>query len=275
MMEKYGLLLAQGTIYLSEAKWFWIAFGQNARLGDPQVGALAAISREGVEATTEAALVKLRQALILLDLDRMKPDLDRLENVIWPPHPGMPKVGPDAIATAITHFLSRLQDELGSQYFVHLNEQDVKFYGQKTLFGVVVADKFPKASEDIEAAGNCLALQQPTACVFHLMRTLEAGLRALATDVGLIFDKQNWHNIIEEIESAIKRERETLPKGTERDHRLTFLSAAAKEFFYFKDGWRNHVSHNRSSYDQYQALSAFEHVRTFINHLSTKLSENP
>ena len=105
------------------------------------------------------------------------------------------------------------------------------------------------------------------------MWVLEYGLRALASDVNKTFDKQNWHNVIEEIESAIQTERNTLPRGQARDDRLTFLSAAAKEFFYFKDGWRNHTAHNRYVYDEPMARSAIEHVRTFMNHLSPRLHE--
>ena len=134
---------------------------------------------------------------------------------------------------------------------------------------------FEPAKKDIEEAVDCYASEHETACVFHLMRVLEHGLRAMARDVGLIFDKQNWHNIIDEIESKIEAERKTLSKGAPRDERLDFLSKAAKEFFYFKDGWRNHVSHNRVTYDELTAHSTLNHVRDFMNHLSTKLYETP
>ena len=73
--------------------------------------------------------------------------------------------------------------------------------------------------------------------------------------------------------SKITAERKTLPKGAQRNARLQFLSEAAKEFFYFKDGWRNYVSHNRAAYDEHQAHGVLEHVRAFMNHLATQLSE--
>jgi hypothetical protein len=105
------------------------------------------------------------------------------------------------------------------------------------------------------------------------MRVLEHGLRALANDVGKTFDRQQWHNIIEEIESEIRNIAKTGPKTPEKDERLQWLSESAKEFFYFKDGWRNYVAHGRSRYDGPQALSTLEHVRTFMGRLATKLSE--
>lgn len=265
MLQKYGLLFAQGTIFLTEAKWLWIALGQNGRLGDPQIG-LVNINREGVEAATEASLVKLRQALILSDMDRLRPDLDRLEAVIWPPHPDMPKVGPDAIATAITHFLSRLQDELDSQYFVHLDEQDVQFYGQKAPFGTAVVKKFPNASSDLEAAGNCLALQQPTACVFHLMRAMEVTVRRLSRRLGVTITPQTtWRQMTNNMSDKIK----PMPERTEAQKRKkNDWEAARSNLHHVGSVWRNNTMHPAISYTRSQARDVYVAVRIFMASLS-------
>lgn len=122
---------------------------------------------------------------------------------------------------------------------------------------------FPSAEEDILAGVDLWALGHATASVFHFMRVLEHGLRALAKDVGINFDVQSWGQIIDQIESEISTLRDTLPRGLNKNDRLRFLSEAAKEFVYFKDGWRNYVSHNRASYDEYQARSVMEHVKSF------------
>ncbi|HVE20336.1 MAG TPA: hypothetical protein VNC39_00005, partial [Acidocella sp.] len=104
------------------------------------------------------------------------------------------------------------------------------------------------------SATDCYAMGHNTASVFHCMRVLEHGLSSLASELGLSFDLQQWHNIIDQIESKIVEQRKKLPRGIERNEKLQFLSEAAKEFFYFKDGWRNYVSHNRGRYDDHQAL---------------------
>jgi hypothetical protein len=44
---------------------------------------------------------------------------------------------------------------------------------------------------------------------------------------------------------------------------------AAKDFFYFKDGWRNYVSHGGDPYDEHQARSVLDHVRSFMSHLAS------
>ncbi|MFZ3324412.1 MAG: hypothetical protein WA231_00320, partial [Methylocella sp.] len=138
-----------------------------------------------------------------------------------------------------------------------------------------ILSSFPSADKDIIAGVDLWALDHSTASVFHFMRVLEHGLRALTTDVGVKFDIQNWQNVIDEIEAEIRKLGKTLPRGAAKSDRLQFLSEAAKEFVYFKDGWRNYASHNRVAYDEHQARSVLEHVRSFMNGLAAKLKEVP
>ena len=132
---------------------------------------------------------------------------------------------------------------------------------------------FPSAESDIFAGVDLWALGHSTASAFHFMRVLEHGLRALAREQGIVFDVQNWQSVIDEIESSIRRLGKSLPRGHAKADRLQFLSEAAKEFMYFKDGWRNHVAHNRAKYDEHQARSILEHVKAFMTVLSSRLSE--
>jgi len=64
-----------------------------------------------------------------------------------------------------------------------------------------------------------------------------------------------------------------MSKDLDRTERLVFLSQAVKEFVYFKDGWRNFAMHGLEEYDAPKALSILNHVKTFMAHLATKLSE--
>lgn len=136
-----------------------------------------------------------------------------------------------------------------------------------------ILEKFPSADDDILSAVDCWAMDHNTAAVFHMMRVLEHGLRAMAADVGRPFDVQNWQNVIDQIESEVRAEAKTRPASQAKSDRVRFLSEAAKEFLYFKDGWRNHVAHNRTAYDEHQARSVMEHVRQFMTVLSSRLSE--
>lgn len=167
-----------------------------------------------------------------------------------------------------------LEDELNDEWIMHIPKDNALWFNNGKSFGDKVSDAFPSALNDILEAGNCYALDRPTACVFHAMRILEYGLGALAKDVSQVFDVQQWHTIIEKIEAEIKKLR-NLPQGTQKSERLQFLSEAAKEFMYFKEGWRNHVFHKQVIYDMSQAYSVLSHVRTFMQHISIRLREIP
>jgi len=134
-------------------------------------------------------------------------------------------------------------------------------------------EAFPRIKNDALAAVDCYGLGHNTASVFYSMRVVEHGLRALAAGLNVTFDVQQWHTVIGEIESVIRELAEKWPKTPTKSGWLSFYSEAAKEFFYFKDGWRNYVSHGGDPYDEHQALSVLEHVKAFMGHLGSRLGE--
>jgi len=189
-----------------------------------------------------------------------------------------PKTNPlrwNELNTRARALRDNIQSELkGYLYYQYPKAQGEKLRAWKEEWKAALG-AFPRIRADAFDATDCYGMGKNTACVFHCMRVLEIGLRALAENVGLKFDVQQWKNIIDEIEREIEKIRDNgLPGVTkaDKDARLQFLSEAAKEFFYFKDGWRNYVSHNRMTSDEFDALRTLEHVRSFMNHLSEQLS---
>ena len=169
-----------------------------------------------------------------------------------------------------------IAEELRERLFMFVPKDQAHWYEKENGFGVNVSKAFPSAALEIKEAGTCYATGRYTACVFHLMRVLEHGLGALAKDIGLKFYRQSWGGIINKIQEKVDNEISSLnkmPKDPTRTERLTFLSKAAKEFVYFKDGWRNYVMHGEDSYDGPRALSVLNHVSAFMSHLATKLKE--
>lgn len=187
----------------------------------------------------------------------------------------------DSVDTSDTKTLMvRVQDlaqdyieELKEPLFLYVSPGRRDAYLQTTpAFGQEVADKFPDATRDIAAASRCLALDEWTASVFHLMRVCEHGLRKFADVFGSNFIRDielaNWKNIIDQIESAI-RAMEQQPKTPEKTEKIKAYSAAASQFRYFKDAWRNHVSHSREHYDAREAETVFLHVKDFMQAMTS------
>lgn len=210
-------------------------------------------------------------------------------------HNGIESSGLISAAKSIKHVLMRLSDTT----FVRLHEnliqireviiddlQDIRLTfipRDKSIFldkehedKDKIIQSFPSTLEDYKEAVFCYVSGRHTAAVFHSMRILEYGIRALAKDLKLNFYRQNWGTIIKKIKDEIDKEIKALtsqPKDLARSERLQFLSNAAQEFTYFKDGWRNYVMHGEDKYDEHQALSVFYHVKAFMIHLSTRLAE--
>jgi HEPN domain-containing protein len=172
----------------------------------------------------------------------------------------------------LTNLQFMLTDGCARRRFLYLTPLETTYYEVALPIGELGAKAFPHAEFDAREAANCFALGRYTAAVFHAMRALEHGLMALAIDVGRSYSQQQWHNIIDEIESEIEKLRKNGPKTPDRDKRLNFLAAAAKEFAYFKDGWRNYVMHARVEYDALQAESALRHAQSLLTRLTAGLS---
>jgi hypothetical protein len=102
------------------------------------------------------------------------------------------------------------------------------------------------------------------------MRVLEIGLHNMAKQVGLAesaISLENWNTIIDQIEKQIKLS-EKWPKSNAKSERLQFCSEAASGFRYFKNAWRNHVSHSRTKYDEREALTIYNNVQAFMQILA-------
>lgn len=166
-----------------------------------------------------------------------------------------------------------VKGEIRNKLFLFVPPHLAKYYEYDDLLSDEARAVFPSSAIEVRSAGNCLAAGLNTACVFHCMRAVEHGLRALADDVGLTFDVQQWNNVIEQIESEIRKLGNSMKAGTAKTERLQFLSEASMEFRHFKDGWRNHVMHARASYEEPQATNVIDHVRVFLEALSKNLKE--
>lgn len=168
------------------------------------------------------------------------------------------------------HTLFQFSRELNKRLFLLVDDKKSVFYENHDAFSPVVCSAFPSTKDDIKAAGSCFALEQSTACVFHSMRVLEKGIRCLAGKIGLPPESnlQNWKNILDQIEAKI-RLIEKQPKSEEKNAALRFYSGAATQFRYFKDAWRNHVSHSDVSYGSDEASIVFNHVKEVMTSLAS------
>jgi len=155
------------------------------------------------------------------------------------------------------------------------------------LFGDTVSNAFPHAQEDIKEAGNCLAVDCGTAAVFHLMRAVEWGLRAFCAHLHVRgiprkrkggrshlvpIEWSQWEQLLEAAQQKVDDKIGSMAPGPRKQHAQEFYYPLLREMRAFKDEFRNHVMHTRRSYTQSQAAGTCDHVRRFMELLSTQVT---
>jgi len=176
------------------------------------------------------------------------------------------------IEVLIGELLHELLAELTEPAFLIVEPEKRELYEQtEPPFGRIVWDVFGDAQRDVAAAGRCLALNEWTACVVHLMRALEAPLRVIAEKVGTTFptpmEFENWKNIIDKIESDVNarvKALEQAKKSGARNDALKAYGEAVLQFRHFKNIWRNNAAHSRDHYDERDAQRVYEAVKDFM-----------
>lgn len=170
--------------------------------------------------------------------------------------------------------LLRLRDELELTKFVHIESGRIQFYDPtEPLFGQLVAANYPTAYLEVEEAGKCLALGRSTACVFHLMRTMEVGIRAIAQGLKIPDPvkpaEKNWGAILRKIREAIDA-RQRWRRKADKD----FYEEALAHLDAVRNPWRNATMHVEKTYTEEEAENILYIVRAFMTKLASKIDEN-
>jgi len=157
----------------------------------------------------------------------------------------------------------RLIDQAESVFCLSLIKREQELFEPQTpLFGDVVEAKFSNMAEDISESGKCLALGRPTACVFHLMRVMEIGVRRFGDVLGVtLADDKNWQNILDEINKAIR----ALDQKAAQTKKY---AAASAHLYNVKLASRNEVMHPKQTYTPDEASKVFGATDAFIRDLA-------
>jgi hypothetical protein len=144
---------------------------------------------------------------------------------------------------------------------------DAKGMGKQVSEILSAASGFPDAKYDITEAGNCLAFERFTACVYHLMRAAEYGLLGVAASIGVPEEKcKSWEKMIGGINGKVDfAVSNKSPNYKETQNKYGDLCSW---FTTIKNGWRNPVSHVPRTYSEDTAKSMFSALGTLFKHLT-------
>lgn len=141
----------------------------------------------------------------------------------------------------------RIHDELEDLELWQVSSEHLKYLTPDPL---KLDGKFGATYRDAEEAGKCLAYDRGTACVFHLMRIMECGLRALGVSLNdsTLDPKTNptWEKILGRCDREMQK-----PLGERADEWKQdegFYSTATANLRAVKDAWRNPTLHVERDY---------------------------
>lgn len=186
------------------------------------------------------------------------------------------------LATQVNDIESRFADHLGDIKFFVINPGEVALMQPvdsllstpgRMATGFSLA--FPNASFEVEEGAKCCALNRYTAAVFHGMRALEAGIRALCAFLEIPDAtkpaEKNWAIILKSISAKID---EKWPRNT----RLPNSMGSRIESLYatldaVKNPWRNATMHVETIYAPHEALHILRCVGIFLLDLASHCDE--
>lgn len=180
----------------------------------------------------------------------------------------------EGVAQHLDELRRRIEGELKSRLFLYVPFPRPEYYDQAELFGLLVAQRFPSASDDIVEAGNCFALGRWTATVHQCIGIMQVGLIALARHLKQPIDihVDTWESIIRKVETGRDARRAKMTKARWKAVE-SFYAEVISDLRAVKDAWRNPDAHFRRPFNEPQARKALEKVRDFMQNLATRVSE--
>lgn len=223
------------------------------------------------------SLARIKSECVNLDLPISKVRLGRLGMLF----------APSACSTngclshEIDELFNAIEIDARGQYFCHYRSDRVPFLLKIETEWSAAFDAFPYVKAEIIAGVDCYALGHNTACVFHMARVGEMGLRLIAQERGIKALKgkkgvpipvewATWGQVFGAMEPTI-REIKQKPNGAQRDAALKFYETIVSDLHAIQSLYRDQTMHLREDYDDGQAQSAMFRVRELMNTLASKL----
>lgn len=184
------------------------------------------------------------------------------------------------LSTMLDELCNRMYDEVDLNYCMILSQSERKLFDPTSPhFGEDFAVKFAvNGAFEADEAAKCLALGRSTAAVFHLMRVMEVGIRAVARCLGIadpIKDAdRNWGKMLDTIKDELDS-RGPAPKrpwATGTSDKALFARILAS-LDAVRVAWRNPTMHVENKYTPDEAEHIFLTVRGFMKAIAVRCDE--
>jgi hypothetical protein len=220
----------------------------------------ATILSDELHESVRSALVFSNNICEQFNLQQIIPLIRRIDKRLEKP------VAPLILRNDVIHLQSEVLIVTEDLWSLMIDQSDIDLYNNPNLFGSKVTEKFASTNYDIKNAGNCLALGQPTASVFHLMRVVERGLKLLAEklELGIDVEREDWAGI----QRALHKRVPNLPRTTPEERKFSDdVASLLAPLHPMRIAWRNPTAHPHKAFTTEEARLIFDSTKHFMQHL--------
>lgn len=212
----------------------------------------------------------LSEELKKLSLPMSQLQLDRARFVLASSYASEPLVKVQVFKSNLESLQQRIEDELGQRYLICISDSSSDYIlGKKQIVNTAVSNALPDISTDLGEAMLCLGFHRYTACVFHLMRAMEAAVVRVGDRLNVTTIDKNGSNVTWGVITAnIKNAVDDMPKGDERDKWQSIVGL----LYAVKEAWRNKTMHPKGTYTEEEALEVYDAVKTFLRSLAREVA---
>jgi hypothetical protein len=158
-----------------------------------------------------------------------------------------------------------------------MGEKEAALYREPWAGWVPTLERFPEAISDVEEASKCFAFDRHTACVFHLMRVAETGIRSVARCLRIPDPvkpaERNWGIILRTIKGEMERRSKASPIDWANPADAAFFDQCYASLDSIKNAWRNPTMHMAHKYTGEEAEDILGAVRGFMRKLASRMDE--
>jgi hypothetical protein len=219
------------------------------------------------EALNPAQKERLQASIVILYENCQKLELPLSNNQIQEVVHAVNSTNLDRINDAFAQLQRRVYEELQAKVCFCLPGHKVKYWHPMWLSETKIYDNFRSAWDEFQRAGHCYAFGENSACVFHLMRIVDFGLRKVAERLKITYDARNWMGIAKAIQKNMEQEYKTKTDDWKKlepmyAEILTDIQAISR-------GHRNQVLHElEKKYEDRDAEHMLNVVEGFMLHLA-------
>jgi hypothetical protein len=160
----------------------------------------------------------------------------------------------------------RVYEELETEVFRYIPKDKQHYLMTSWLLDSDIPACFPEAFKEFQRAGRCYAYDENTACVFHLMRIADAGLRAVASSLAIPYDAGSWHGIAKHITKKMEEKHDD--KSSQWKAAEPFYAEILTDIQALSRGHRNKAIHELEKvYEGKEAHYLLTVIETFMIHL--------